>query len=104
MEIRLKKMDECRWLIPKTGEMRVPGLVFSSEKLIKETQKDQSLLQVANVATLPGRLSLLLGGIGLKKLRLRVPYAPSYWLGQAPLHLVRRIGDVPHRIRCRCQG
>ncbi|UCF57313.1 MAG: RtcB family protein [Deltaproteobacteria bacterium] len=54
MEIKLKKMDECRWLIAKTGHMRVPGLVFSNQKLIKEVEKDQSLLQVANVATLPG--------------------------------------------------
>jgi len=56
MEIKLKKMDECRWLIPKTGHMRVPGLVFSSHDLIKEVQQDQSLVQVANVATLPGIL------------------------------------------------
>ena len=54
MEIKLQKKDEYRWLIPKTGEMRVPGLVFSSPELIRAIQKDQSLVQVANVATLPG--------------------------------------------------
>ena len=54
MEIKLQKKDEYRWLIPKTGAMRVPGLIFSNEELIKEVQKDQSLVQVANVATLPG--------------------------------------------------
>lgn len=54
MEIKLEKLDENRWIIPKTGEMRVPGLVFSSRDLIKDVEKDQSLLQVANVASLPG--------------------------------------------------
>ncbi len=54
MEITLKKIDNCRWLIPKTGQMRVPGLIFSNQKLLKGIEKDQSLLQVANVATLPG--------------------------------------------------
>ena len=54
MEITLKKLDACRWLIPKTGKMRVPGLIFSNQKLLKGIEKEQSLLQVANVATLPG--------------------------------------------------
>lgn len=54
MAITLKKLDPYRWLIPKTGSMRVPGLIFSNDELIKDVQEDQSLTQVANVATLPG--------------------------------------------------
>jgi tRNA-splicing ligase RtcB len=54
MDIKLEKIDEYRWLIPKTGPMRVPGMIFSSAELIKSVQEDQSLVQVANVATLPG--------------------------------------------------
>ena len=54
MDIKLKKIDEYRWLIPKTGPMRVPGLIFSNDKLIKTVMEEQSLTQVANVATLPG--------------------------------------------------
>ncbi len=54
MEIKLEKLDEYRWLIPKTGPMRVPGLIFSNDALMKEIKEDQSLAQVANVATLPG--------------------------------------------------
>ena len=54
MDIKLKKIDEYRWLIPKTGHMRVPGLIFSNTELIKVVMEDQSLTQVANVATLPG--------------------------------------------------
>lgn len=53
MGIKLQKIDDYRWLIPKTGNMRVPGLIFSSRQLINELQSDQSLIQVANVATLP---------------------------------------------------
>ncbi len=34
--------------------MRVPGLVFSNEQMMRSIQKDQSLKQVVNVATLPG--------------------------------------------------
>ncbi len=54
MALTLEKLDECRWLIPKTGAMRVPGLVFSSHELIKGIRQDQCLVQVANVASLPG--------------------------------------------------
>jgi tRNA-splicing ligase RtcB len=54
MEIKLKEIDKNRWLIPKTANMRVPGIIFSNHKLIKDLQQDQSLVQVANVATLPG--------------------------------------------------
>ncbi len=52
----LKKIDDWRWEIPidyKLG-MRVPGLIFSDEKLLKDIVKDKALEQVANVATLPG--------------------------------------------------
>lgn len=54
MEINLEKLDDNRWLIPKSGNMRVPGLIFSNQRLIREIKKDQSLIQVSNVATLPG--------------------------------------------------
>ncbi|MBW1801708.1 MAG: RtcB family protein [Deltaproteobacteria bacterium] len=51
---KLKKLDDNRWMVPKTGQMRVPGIVFSNQDLIKDILKDESLSQVANVATLPG--------------------------------------------------
>jgi tRNA-splicing ligase RtcB len=57
MEIKLEKLDEYRWLIPKQGRMRVPGLIFSNDELIKNVKQDQSLVQVANVAKLPGIVS-----------------------------------------------
>ena len=53
-EIGLKKIDEFRWMIPAVGGMRVPGMIYSSEKLMKEMGADESPKQVANVAHLPG--------------------------------------------------
>lgn len=53
-QVKIQKVDEWRWRIPKEGKMRTDGLVYTDEKLLKEIQKDQSLQQVANVATLPG--------------------------------------------------
>ena len=55
---RLEKLDDNRWQIPKSYQqgMRVPGLVFSDEKLLPDIRGDQSLQQVANVAHLQGIL------------------------------------------------
>ncbi len=52
--MKLEKLDNFRWLVPRSGHMRVPGLIFTSEALLKDIEQDQSLRQVANVATLPG--------------------------------------------------
>ncbi len=50
----LKKIDDCRWMVPQTGGMKVPGIIYASERLIKEMGADESPKQVANVAHLPG--------------------------------------------------
>jgi len=54
MNIKLEKIDDYRWMIPQTGAMRVPGLIFANSELIQSIREDQSLTQVANVAMLPG--------------------------------------------------
>ena len=56
-DIKFEQVDEYRWRIPRTEGMRVPGLVYASEAMIKDIQKDQSPQQVANVAHLPGIVS-----------------------------------------------
>ncbi len=53
-KIKIQKIDAWRWRIPREGKMRTEGLVYSDEKMLQDTQKDQSLVQVVNVATLPG--------------------------------------------------
>jgi tRNA-splicing ligase RtcB len=50
----MKKLDENRWLIEPMGGMRVPGILYTSERLLQDMAGDQSPQQVANVAHLPG--------------------------------------------------
>ncbi len=52
----LEKIDDYRWRIPKTfmEGMRVPGVIYADEKLLKHIRHDKALQQVANVAMLPG--------------------------------------------------
>ena len=54
MSIRLRKIDDWRWEIPREGGMRVPGIVYASERLFKGMGRDEGPKQVANVAHLPG--------------------------------------------------
>jgi tRNA-splicing ligase RtcB (3'-phosphate/5'-hydroxy nucleic acid ligase) len=54
MSVKIERIDECRWRIPKEGKMRSEGLVFASEAMIETLQREQALEQVRNVATLPG--------------------------------------------------
>jgi tRNA-splicing ligase RtcB len=54
LKVKLQKVDEWRWRIPQEGKMRTEGLVYADAKMMKSIQQDQSLLQVANVAMLPG--------------------------------------------------
>jgi tRNA-splicing ligase RtcB len=54
--IRLEKVDDYRWRIPRTGRMRVPGMIYSDEVLLKDINLDESPKQVMNVAHLPGIL------------------------------------------------
>ncbi|MEE8180006.1 MAG: RtcB family protein [bacterium] len=49
-----KKIDDYRWLLPKKEGMRVPGLIYTSEKMLQHLRMDRTPVQVANVAYLPG--------------------------------------------------
>ncbi|MDD4939557.1 MAG: RtcB family protein [Candidatus Omnitrophica bacterium] len=52
----LEKIDDYRWRIPKSYKpgMRVPGIIYADEKLLKDIRHDKAAEQVANVAFLPG--------------------------------------------------
>jgi len=50
---RLKRISDDEWQLPKTGPMRVPGVIFADEALIR-AMDDKVPEQIANVATLPG--------------------------------------------------
>lgn len=53
---RLQPVSECQWRIEPTGRMRVPGVIFASEELIRDMDA-KVYEQVANVAALPGVVS-----------------------------------------------
>ncbi|HNT57075.1 MAG TPA: RtcB family protein [Syntrophales bacterium] len=56
-EIAMERLDACRWRIPPSGNMRVPGIIYSSEAMMGGIGSDESPKQVANVACLPGIVS-----------------------------------------------
>jgi tRNA-splicing ligase RtcB len=54
--MKVQRIDETRWRIPREGKMRVEGIVYASAEMMDDIRDDQSLQQVANVAHLPGIL------------------------------------------------
>ena len=54
--MKLQRIDETRWRIPREGKMRVEGIVYASDAMMATLRDDPALQQVANVAHLPGIL------------------------------------------------
>jgi tRNA-splicing ligase RtcB len=54
--MKVERIDECRWRLPRQGKMRVDGMIYASEELMAVLRDEQALEQVANVAHLPGIL------------------------------------------------
>lgn len=56
MSIPLERIDDYRWRIPEGTKpgMKVPAIIFASERLLDQIRNDLSLEQAANAATLPG--------------------------------------------------
>lgn len=52
----LKKIHPATYLLPKDGDMIVPGLVIANQEIIQSAEIEKPLEQVRNVATLPGIL------------------------------------------------
>jgi tRNA-splicing ligase RtcB len=52
----LRRIDDVTWEIPADArpDMRVPARLFADEELLAAIERDQSLEQLQNVATLPG--------------------------------------------------
>ena len=51
--MKLKKIDTYQWELAKSGNMRVPGMVFADEGMVAGGQQNEPLKQVAGVAALP---------------------------------------------------
>jgi tRNA-splicing ligase RtcB len=49
----LVRKADCEWWIPQTGAMRVPGVIYASEALVRDMD-EKVREQITNVATLPG--------------------------------------------------
>ena len=52
--MELKKINEFTWQIDKQGPMKVPGIIYASEKLLEKIRQDMTLKQVEGVACLKG--------------------------------------------------
>ena len=53
-KVKVQKVDDYRWRIPREGKMKTDGIVYADERMFSDIRKDQSLIQVENVACLPG--------------------------------------------------
>ena len=52
--MKIAEESPNRFVIPRHGRMRVPGVVFATRALIPDPADDRALEQVVNVAELPG--------------------------------------------------
>lgn len=52
--MKLRKVTDYLWEIPKEGGMRVPARIYATAKMIDAIRNDNALVQAANVAYLPG--------------------------------------------------
>ena len=48
MHTELKKIDAYRWKVPRSGSMRVPGIVYASADMIGRPDQKEPIRQVAN--------------------------------------------------------
>lgn len=53
-DIKIKKVHDFLWEIPREDKMNVPGRIYASEKMMAEIRQDNSPQQVMNVTHLPG--------------------------------------------------
>jgi tRNA-splicing ligase RtcB (3'-phosphate/5'-hydroxy nucleic acid ligase) len=65
-EFELRPLDPYRWLIPRQGKMRVEGLIYADETLLRDMLEpgqggEEAIRQVANVACLPGIVGRSIG-------------------------------------------
>jgi len=50
----IKEIEPCIWEIPKKGDMRVPVRIIATKKILSAVESDESVIQLQNVAHLPG--------------------------------------------------
>ena len=55
--VKIKKINDNIWQIEKTGQMKVPVIIYASEILLKKIKEDSTFKQAINVATLSGLIN-----------------------------------------------
>jgi len=50
----IEKLDDYRWQIPKSGGMRVPAIIYTTEEMLPDILSDNAPQQAKNVAHMPG--------------------------------------------------
>ncbi|MFA6531198.1 MAG: RtcB family protein, partial [Candidatus Micrarchaeia archaeon] len=53
-DVQLKKLDHAMWVMEPYDTMKVPAYIFANDNLIGKMQKDRTLQQLKNVASLEG--------------------------------------------------
>ncbi|MBI5417051.1 RtcB family protein [Candidatus Poribacteria bacterium] len=53
----LVKINNFMWEVPRTGDMHVPGLIFTDENFVNHLYDENAIEQIKNVAHLPGIVS-----------------------------------------------
>jgi tRNA-splicing ligase RtcB len=53
-EYHIEKTGDFKYIIRKTGIMRVPAVIYTNDSFLELIKRDASYLQLVNVATLPG--------------------------------------------------
>lgn len=56
MTLKVEKLTDFLFEVPRQGRMRVPGRIYANERLMRTQNNDEAIQQVANVAHLPGIL------------------------------------------------
>jgi tRNA-splicing ligase RtcB (3'-phosphate/5'-hydroxy nucleic acid ligase) len=60
-KLDVQRLDDFRWLVPRQGGMRVDGIIYADDTLMREIRSDEAIRQVANVACLPGIVGRSIG-------------------------------------------
>jgi tRNA-splicing ligase RtcB len=55
-QARVVQLDEYRWMLPREGGMRVPGVIVANRTLLDKMLSDRTPEQVKNAAHMPGIL------------------------------------------------
>ena len=63
-KIKIEKIDDYRFRIPREGKMRTDGLVFVSEALLPDLKQDQSLQQGGQCRLAAGNRGFFSGHAG----------------------------------------